>query len=847
MEHLLVGLYEKADGPTVQVFEGAGIWPAQLRQRLLEAELDAPDVIEMISGKSRTKLLAIDALDVPSSLAPLEVMPPLSKHVQQALQAAAIHPATNPPEGRIQSRHLLAAAFSIDNCTVIRLFDNLRPAVRAILEAPSTTPSRGDTDASAAQSEDVMATALPADSTNIGTTAPSAPVAAAEKQVTAPDGNIVTAPTVRPDRGGGTGASNDRAEGEDQLHFSHYVQAFTDLIESPETQPPLVIGIFGSWGAGKSFLLTSLTRSLARRRQELNVSLYRKARRWLIERFRSKVDNQPARRPAYVYSVSFNAWEYNASKTIWPRLVRRVLDTVGAEVRWQTRPLRWLQKGIRTLRRNFFRKLRAEWSSLAGWLVVGALLAWIAIRVLPDNFEQMVRRVLGINLTDAQFSIVAGVGALVAIVKLLQESFFAPFGGWVTAVLDDEASYGREDDAMRAIREDLDLLDRQLCAENSRVLIVVDDLDRCEPEKAIEVLQAINLMLDRGSFIIALGIDARVITAAVERHYKELLGPAGITGYEYLDKIVQIPFKIPEPTSKDLSEFLAKQLGNPSPPPRNEQVAAASSAAGSSDAGAVASAGTQDVTPLFTPGQTSGTLSAAKAPSSVMPGPGDVPQKAIETERGTRDVPMTPLPPLAFTYDELQAFQRIASYLRPNPRHIKRIVNVYALVRALAERLGERRILDKPSTTVVWLALNGQWPYATREMLRHHDGLERARAVKAAARQQTTDPPVPPLQHLLTLASPELDPANRRRFDHESEYLDQLVAAGAEMTWDELRTLRRFTLNFNPALESELRVSEQRKTRQAQTRTANIADAATKAAAVAAVTAPGAPAALPQR
>ena len=36
---------------------------------------------------------------------------------------------------------------------------------------------------------------------------------------------------------------------------------------------------------------------------------------------------------------------------------------------------------------------------------------------------------------------------------------------------------------------------------NERILVIIDDLDRCEPGKAVEVLQAINLLLNFDSFI----------------------------------------------------------------------------------------------------------------------------------------------------------------------------------------------------------------------------------------------------------------------------------------------------------------------------------------------------------
>jgi hypothetical protein len=759
MEHLLVGLYEKADGPTMDVFQGAGILPEHLAARLHGADLDAPDISEQITGTVGTKLITASQIGIPQDLQPIEVMPPLSAHVQQAIQSAAMLPSSNPPQGRVQSRHLLIGAFSVESCTVIQLFQAVRPAVEALSQDEASPQSSSAT-----------------------TTASSASHSAPKS-----------------DAGVGSGAANDRAQGEDQLHFTNYVQAFTSLIESPETQPPLVIGIFGSWGAGKSFLLNSLTNTLTKRREAVRVSFARQIGREFAEWIWPDAVKWSGRRPVYVYTLSFNAWEYNAAPKIWPRLVRRVLDTVNTEVRWYTRPILWTRKVFRNARRNFVRKLRTEWPSLAAWLLVGGLVAWIAIEVLPDNFERMLARILGIDASDAKFSFVAAVAGLVAAVKLVKETFFAPFGGWVTAVVANDAAYGDEDDVMRVIREDLDLLDRQLTAENSRVLIVVDDLDRCEPEKAIEVLQAINLMLDRGSFIVALGIDARVITAAVEKHYKELLGPAGITGYEYLDKIVQIPFRIPEPTPTDVAEFLTRQLRNraastPDPIPKDASPTTPSSSP-------IAPENRRRLERALNAGAVVATPLSGSTRIAVDTG--------IETGRGFLDVPPPELPKFSFSEDELKAFQQIADYLRPNPRHIKRLVNVYALVRALAQGLNERRILDNPSMTVMWLALCAQWPYATREMLRQHDVIEQARVRDP----QQPYPGYRPLSHLLTLVKRELDPANQRRFDHDSGLLDRLVAATDLPGWDDLRTLRRFTLNFNPALDSELRMSERRKKR----------------------------------
>src|SRR5262249_59712508 len=124
----------------------------------------------------------------------------------------------------------------------------------------------------------------------------------------------------------------------------------------------------------------------------------------------------------------------------------------------------------------------------------------------------------------------------------------------------EETDYGKQIGHMAEIRNDLELLESILREENGRMVVVIDDLDRCEPEKAVEMLQAINLLLNFESFIVVMGIDARIVTRAIEKHYRDLLGPAGASGYEYLDKIVKIPFRIPESeptTNKDLLPRLA--------------------------------------------------------------------------------------------------------------------------------------------------------------------------------------------------------------------------------------------------------------------------------------------------
>lgn len=268
---------------------------------------------------------------------------------------------------------------------------------------------------------------------------------------------------------------------------------------------------------------------------------------------------------------------------------------------------------------------------------------------------------------------IGGIGALGVVggIKLVKDSITNPLGKWVTTLF-QESDYGRQINYMDEISRDLKELGNQLDKNNRRILAVVDDLDRCEPKKAVEMLQAINLLLGFRGFIVCLGIDARVITAAVEKYYEGLLGEAGASGYEYLEKIIQIPFRIPQPSEEELRIFIASQLGGPET--RHEEQ--------------VPATGDTDSDP---DDNTNGDL---KKDASITDSTTerDTPDPDDNTQGGTSETDKDML--VAFTDQEIQAIQDLVPFMRPNPRHIKRLMNVYRLVRTLADAKGEQGILD---------------------------------------------------------------------------------------------------------------------------------------------------------
>lgn len=76
-----------------------------------------------------------------------------------------------------------------------------------------------------------------------------------------------------------------------------------------------------------------------------------------------------------------------------------------------------------------------------------------------------------------------------------------------------------------------------------RIVIFIDDLDRLNPERAVELLEIIKIFLDVPGCIFVLAIDYEVVTLGVSKKYGE--GLMYQKGKSFFDKMIQVPFRIP--------------------------------------------------------------------------------------------------------------------------------------------------------------------------------------------------------------------------------------------------------------------------------------------------------------
>ncbi|HSG41815.1 MAG TPA: SUMF1/EgtB/PvdO family nonheme iron enzyme [Anaerolineales bacterium] len=94
--------------------------------------------------------------------------------------------------------------------------------------------------------------------------------------------------------------------------------------------------------------------------------------------------------------------------------------------------------------------------------------------------------------------------------------------------------------------------------EDGRLVIFIDDLDRCMSDKAVQVLEAIKLFLDKSGCVFVIGADTGTVQKAVESYYQN----EDITGEkarDYLEKVIQLRFDLPPIVETAMQDYLKMQ------------------------------------------------------------------------------------------------------------------------------------------------------------------------------------------------------------------------------------------------------------------------------------------------
>lgn len=90
----------------------------------------------------------------------------------------------------------------------------------------------------------------------------------------------------------------------------------------------------------------------------------------------------------------------------------------------------------------------------------------------------------------------------------------------------------------------------------AKIIVLIDDLDRCSPDTVIGTLEAIKLFLFTKNTAFVIGADERLIKYSVKRRFPEVPGENMEVGRDYLEKLIQFPIRIPELNTVEMTTYI---------------------------------------------------------------------------------------------------------------------------------------------------------------------------------------------------------------------------------------------------------------------------------------------------
>jgi hypothetical protein len=236
--------------------------------------------------------------------------------------------------------------------------------------------------------------------------------------------------------------------------------------------------------------------------------------------------------------------------------------------------------------------------------------------------------------------------------------------------------------------EEADL--RSLRSSIDRVVLFIDDLDRCEPEKVVDVLQAVHLLLAYPLFAVVVGVDQRCLKQSLHARFKGLFTPLRendtgqvnsaadshdlpATPLDYLEKIFHIVFQLPPMGAHGFGKLVEK-LTEPMVPGRPQLSDVANSLPGMEE---LALTGKPlpafDGVPTGTPPifQNENGVGAEEKPTALSAAINDTPKRAAVQSVGC-------IPLYSWERMALREFHSVIY----TPRGAIRFLNTYRLVRA---------------------------------------------------------------------------------------------------------------------------------------------------------------------
>lgn len=302
---------------------------------------------------------------------------------------------------------------------------------------------------------------------------------------------------------------SDKETTQDLLGYTVHASLLKKVVTN-EKNLPITVGLYGDWGSGKSSILKILEEQL--KRDEDTVVVY------------------------------FDGWSFESFDDAKMALIQGIVDALEKDERFLAK-VKDNAEGAYDALKNAFVKLRKS----INWM-----------RVLKFSVKTVV-----------PIATATATGGTSLIIPLLLDAFKDYKGDLKDLLTGEKAEQFLRDavntedeekkyEAVREFRKDFE--DLIIKSKQGKIVVLIDDLDRCLPRHIIENLEAIKLFLDVPKTAFVVAADDFIVSNAIKSEYKDIIAAAGAGGRSigdaYMEKFIQLPYKIPALSPKEVETYV---------------------------------------------------------------------------------------------------------------------------------------------------------------------------------------------------------------------------------------------------------------------------------------------------
>lgn len=291
----------------------------------------------------------------------------------------------------------------------------------------------------------------------------------------------------------------------DLLGFSVHANLIKDVVANVKNLP-ITIGLYGDWGSGKSSVLKILEKQL--NEDEDTIVIY------------------------------FDGWAFESFDDAKLALIQGIVDELEDSEKFVEK----VKDTVDDIKQAFS-KLKES----INWMRILKVTAKSAIPILSAS---MTGGASIIPLLISAFQEHKG-----NLEEILTGEKADEFLKDVIGSNKEEKKYA----AVREFRNDFTNLIKK--SKYEKVVILIDDLDRCLPRNIIDNLEAIKLFLNVPGTAFVIAADEYIVSNAIKSEYQSLIkaaedGRSQNIGEAYMEKFIQLPYRLPSLSNKEVETYV---------------------------------------------------------------------------------------------------------------------------------------------------------------------------------------------------------------------------------------------------------------------------------------------------